>query len=245
MADSFFVGKRVLVTGGGRGIGKGIVLRLQELGATVFALTVSDSSFAELQNIPGIHALQVELSDWDATRAAVTSVLPIDLLVNNAGIFIGEPFLRTTQESFDSIMTVNVKSILNISQVVAQSLIDRKCDHGSIVNLSSVASKIALKDHTAYCTSKAALDGLTRSMALELGEHKIRVNSLNPTVILTDMGRQGWSDVAKAGPLLQRIPLHRFGEVDECVNAVVFLLSDQSRFISGAHIPLDGGLLAT
>ncbi|GAV07731.1 hypothetical protein RvY_17538 [Ramazzottius varieornatus] len=242
--ESFFSGRRVLVTGSGRGIGHGLVCRLAELYAEVFALTRSDSGIETLQRLqlPNVHPVQCDLEDWEATRKTVESIMPVDLLINNAGIFIGKSFLQTKQLSFDRTMSINVKAVINVSQVVAKSMIERQYP-GSIVNVSSVAAIRAIEDHSAYSASKAALDAITRVMAVELGAHKIRVNGVNPTVILTDMGRQGWSDPAKANPLLDKIPLHRFGEVEEVVSCILFLLSDQAKFVSGAHLPIDGGLL--
>lgn len=120
-----------------------------------------------------------------------------------------EPFLETTVESFDLILNVNVRSAMIISQVVAKNMIKRKVS-GSIVNISSQASMIALKNHTSYCTSKGALDQLTRMMALELGPYGIRVNAVNPTVVLTDMGQMAWSDPIKAKPMLDSIPVYFF-----------------------------------
>lgn len=109
------------------------------------------------------------------------------------------------------------------------------------MNISSLASMTSFEGHSVYSATKAAVDSLTRSFALELAPRQIRVNSINPTVILTRMGRSNWSDPAKAEPLLQRIPLRRFGEVHEVVNSVVFLLSDASSFINGVSMPLEGG----
>jgi len=116
---------------------------------------------------------------------------------------------------------------------------------GSIVNVSSQASQVGLVDHTSYCASKAAQDALTRCMAVELGKHGIRTNSVNPTVVLTDMGRLAWSDPVKAGPMLSRIPTGRFAEVDDVVSVVLFLLSDNAAMVNGSALPVDGGFLST
>lgn len=115
----------------------------------------------------------------------------------------------------------------------------------SIVNISSAASIGSLHGHSAYSATKAAVDSLTKSLALELGPRKIRVNSVNPTVILTNMGRQNWSDPAKCEPLLSKIPLHRFGEVYEVVDAIAYLLSDKSSYVNGHCLPIEGGLLVS
>lgn len=123
-------------------------------------------------------------------------------------------------------------------------MINRKVS-GAIVNVSSQASQVGLPDHTAYCISKGALDQLTRVSATELGPHGIRVNSVNPTVVLTEMGKAAWSDNAKAAPMLARIPLRRFAEEEDVVNAIVFLLSDKASMINGTLLRVDGGFLSS
>ena len=130
--------------------------------------------------------------------------------------------------------------LLTLFQVAAQSMKSRGVP-GAIVNVSSQASEVGLPDHTAYCVSKGALDQLTRVMAVELGPANIRVNSVNPTVVLTEMGKAAWSDEAKAAPMLARIPLRRFAEEQDVVNAIVFLLSDKAAMVNGAFLPVDGG----
>lgn len=104
---------------------------------------------------------------------------------------------------------------------------------------------MGIAEHSVYSASKAAVDSLTQSLALELGgARRIRVNSVNPTVVLTAMGRENWSDPSKSGPLLANIPLHRFAELNEVVEPIVFLLSDRSSFVNGHSLPIEGGLLA-
>lgn len=117
-------------------------------------------------------------------------------------------------------------------------------DGGSIVNLSSLAGLSALANHTVYSASKAAVDGLTRAFALELGPRKIRVNSVNPTVVWTEMSIPNWSDPAKADPLKNRTPLHRFAEMNEAVEPIIYLLSNRSSFINGHSLPIEGGFSA-
>ncbi|VVD05646.1 D-erythrulose reductase-like [Leptidea sinapis] len=240
-----FKGKRILVTGAGQGIGRGIAVELWRAGANIVALSRTRSHLEALQSeYPSIDIVDVDVSDWEKTRTAIESLGTFDALVNNAAIAICEPFLTSSSSNFDRTFDVNVKAVLNISQIVAKKMIENKI-HGSIVNISSQASKAALKDHAIYSASKAALDALTRSMALELGPHGIRVNSINPTVIMTAMAKVGWSDSERCKEMLSKIPLGRFGEVSEVVNAVVFLLSDRSSMITGVQLPVDGGFLAT
>lgn len=139
---------------------------------------------------------------------------------------------------------MNTKALINISKIVIKNLLERK-QPGSIVNISSQAGLVGLMEHTVYCASKGAVDAFTRACALEYGPYNIRSNTINPTVILTEMGRLWWSDPVIAKPMLDKIPLNRFGEVEDVVNAVLFLLSDKSSMINGCSLPIDGGFVAT
>merc|ERR1719367_2049102 len=138
----------------------------------------------------------------------------------------------------------NVKQVINVTQVVVTKMM-AEGRGGSIVNVSSQASQAALADHTVYCATKGALDMITKVAALEFGPHQIRVNAVNPTVTMTEMGKVGWSDPAKAGPMLAKIPLGRFAEVDDVVQCIVFLLGPGSALVNGITMPIDGGFLAT
>ncbi|XP_077482108.1 L-xylulose reductase [Stigmatopora argus] len=239
-----FKGKEALVTGAGKGIGRATALALAHYGANVTALTRTQSDLDSLvKECPAIIPVCVDLADWKATEATLKNIGPFDLLINNAACAKLQPFLEVTPDQFDQSFNVNVKAVLNVSQIVARGMIARD-SRGSIVNVSSQASQCALKNHTVYCATKAALDMLTKMMALELGPHQIRVNSVNPTVVMTEMGRRGWSDPEKAKTMTSRIPLGRFAEVDEVVNSILFLLSDKSTMINGVSLPVDGGFLA-
>ncbi|CAM4772405.1 unnamed protein product [Rotaria magnacalcarata] len=222
-----------------------LALKLAKLGAKVIAVSKTNEHLKELiAQDNSITPVCVDLADWNATKEAIKLHLPIQLLVNNAAVAILDSFLDVKPEDVDTLFNVNVRSIICISQEIARDLIERKLP-GSIVNLSSQASAAALKDHSVYCSTKAAVDGLTRVMALELGPHQIRVNTVQPTVVLTDMGRIGWSDEKKAAGMLSKIPLNRFAEVEDVVDPIIFLLSDKSQMINGAALPIDGGFLAT
>jgi L-xylulose reductase len=165
---------------------------------------------------------------------------PVDFVVNNAGVALLEDFLDIDFSKWDQTMAVNLRAAAVISQECARKMIESGIS-GTIVNVSSQAAYRALPGHTSYCVSKAALDHLTRMMALELGPKGIRINSVNPTVVLTDMGRKAWEDPEKSSKMLSRIPLRKFAQVDDVVNVVMFLLSDLSNMVHGAVIPVDGG----
>jgi NAD(P)-dependent dehydrogenase (short-subunit alcohol dehydrogenase family) len=238
-----FAGQRALVTGAGKGIGRVICTQLAAAGAEVIALSRTETDLATLAEEIGCRTFAVDLNDLTAVRSVAEDVGEVDLLVNNAGISIPESFLDTAPEHFERTMRVNVLAAMVISQVVAAHWISQGRP-GVIVNLSSQASMVGLRDHAAYCASKGALDQLTRVMALELGSKGIRVNALNPTVTLTPMGEMAWGDPAKSGPMLDKIPLGRFAQPAEVAAATLFLLSDAAAMIHGVTLPLDGGFLA-
>ncbi|KAK6637459.1 hypothetical protein RUM44_007876 [Polyplax serrata] len=242
--ETSFTDKAVLVTGAGRGIGRDIAKKLAECGARVYALSKTKSHLDSLaEEHANITTICVDLTDWNETRNVLQQLPVVHGLVNNAGVAILSSFLDATPEEFDIIFNTNVKSIINVSQVVAKKMLEENVK-GSIVNISSQASMAALKNHALYCGTKGALDSITRVMALELGPHNIRVNCVNPTVVMTEMGRLGWSDPQKSQEMLSKIPLGRFAEVEDVVNAVFFLLSDKSSMCNGVMLPIDGGFLA-
>lgn len=226
------------------GIGRELVEALYNRGANVIGVSRSAGPLEELKTLmpdSRFTALQLDLSDWNKTREALANInVTLDGIVNNAGIAIIKPFIEMTEEDYDSVMNVNLKAVFN----VIQTLLPKLKDGGSIVNISSLAGLCGFEGHSVYSASKAGLDAFTKNLAVEMGPRKIRVNSVNPTVILTRMGRSNWSDPVKAGPLLSRIPLRRFGEVSEVVHPVLFLLSEKSSFINGNCLPIEGGLLA-
>jgi L-xylulose reductase len=238
-----FKGKRVMLTGAGKGIGRALAEMLVARGATVYAMTRSAEDVAALKTDLGIEAVQVDLADVVATRLATQAGLPCDLLINNAGTTELQPFLETTVEAFDKLIAVNTRAPMIVGQEYAKNQIARG-KGGAIVNVSSVASFIGIPDHAAYCASKAGLDGLTRVMAKELGPHGIRVNAVNPTVTLTPMAVKAWSDPVKAAGMLSRIPVGKFAAPEDVAEVVLFLLTDKSAMLTGLAMPVDGGFMS-
>lgn len=238
-----FSGKRVLVTGAGKGIGRATAILLATRGASVVALSRSADDLRALEREIGCETYAVDLADAAAARAAAQAAQPIDLLVNNAGIAQLQPFLECDVGAFDETMAVNVRAAMIVGQVCARNMIERGVG-GAIVNVSSISAQIGFALHAAYCASKAALDALTRVMAVELGPQGIRVNAVNPTVTLTPMAEQAWSDPAKASQMLSRIPLNRFAQPEEVAQTIAYLLGDEARMINGVSLAVDGGFLA-
>lgn len=238
-----FKGKKVMLTGAGKGIGRALAEMLVARGAHVYAMTRSADDVAALRRDLKIEAVQVDLSDVEATRIATRAGLPCDLLINNAGTTELQPFLETTVEAFDHLIAVNTRAPMIVAQEYAKAQIARGAS-GAIVNVSSVASFIGIPDHAAYCASKAGLDGLTRVMAKELGPHGIRVNAVNPTVTLTPMAIKAWSDPAKAAGMLNRIPVGKFASPDDVAEVILFLLTDAAAMLTGLAMPVDGGFMS-
>jgi NAD(P)-dependent dehydrogenase (short-subunit alcohol dehydrogenase family) len=240
---SRFAGRRILVTGAGKGIGRDLVSQLSREGATLVALSRQESDLEMLSTETGCETITADLEDIETAANHVRRALPIDMLVNNAGILHLEPAIETTMAHFSSTLAVNTLAPLRLAQIVAADLI-RRGQTGAIVNISSIAASVGFANHAAYCASKAALDALTRVLAVELGPHGIRTNSVNPVVTLTPMARVAWSDVNKAETMLGRIPLGRFAEPGDISRVVSFLLSDDSVMLNGVSIDVDGGFRA-
>lgn len=235
-------GKSVLVTGAGKGIGRATVAHLAQAGASVVALSRSRADLDQLEAEFGCRTIEADLADAAETRRAALEALPVDFLVNCAGTTELQPFLETTTETFDAIMAVNCRAPMILSQEYARDMTGRGRT-GAIVNVSSISAFIGFADHAAYCASKGALDGLTRVMANELGRRGIRVNGVHPVVTLTPMAVKAWSDPAKSGPMLDRIPMGRFVEPGEVAAVIAYLLSDDAAMVNGIDMPVDGGFL--
>jgi NAD(P)-dependent dehydrogenase (short-subunit alcohol dehydrogenase family) len=238
-----FSGRSFLVTGASSGIGRSTVELLCASGASVVAAARNVNELARLAEETGCEPLTLDVGDPAAIDEALAEVDGFDGLVNCAGIALLERAIDTTAASFDRVMAVNARSAALIARHVARGMIATRRT-GSIVNVSSQAGLVALDDHLSYSASKAAMDAITRALCIELGPHGIRVNSVNPTVTLTPMAVQAWSDPAKREPALQGIPLRRFAQPHEVAEPILFLLSDAASMISGVALPIDGGFTA-
>ena len=238
-----FSGRSILVTGASSGIGRSTVELLCASGAQVVGAARNVNELARLAEETGCEPLVLDVSDEAAIDDALASLDPFDGLVNCAGVALLERAIDTTAASFDCVMAVNARGAALVARHVARGMIDAK-RAGSIVNVSSHASLVALDDHLSYCASKAAMDAITRVLCLELGPYGIRVNSVNPTVTRMPTAVDAWSDPAKREPALQGIPLQRFAEPREVAEPILFLLSDAASMISGVALPIDGGYTA-
>jgi L-xylulose reductase len=233
-------GRTVLVTGATGGIGGATVRHLVAAGADVIASGRSVEGLEEIAAETGARTLAFDLTSEESVRSALEG---LDLWgVVNCGGFGGE--IATPMETdisvFDQVISINARGALLVTKYASASMI-RLGQGGAIVNVSSQASLVALSGHISYGSSKAALDNITRVSALELGKYGIRVNSVNPTVVMTEMSAFYWGRPEIEGPFLEQMPLGRWATEDDIAAPIVFLLSDGAAMISGVSLPIDGG----
>jgi len=241
-------GRRALVTGAGRGIGLAAAAALAEAGA---AVTLAARSRGEIEKAAAAiraraqtaTALVLDVTDCEAVRRAIEEAPPFEILVNNAGSNRPAPFVEVKIEDYDAVFAINVRAAFFVAQAVARRLVAEK-RAGSIIHISSQMGHIGGARRTVYCASKHALEGLTKAMAIELGPHGIRVNSLAPTFIETPMTRPFLADENFRNDVLGKIKLGRLGRVEDLMGAIVFLASDASSLMTGTSLVVDGGWTA-
>jgi NAD(P)-dependent dehydrogenase (short-subunit alcohol dehydrogenase family) len=241
-------GKRALVTGAGRGIGLAAASALAAAGADVTLAARTQSEIeAAAATIRGrgeqAQALVLDVRDIEAVQQAVAAAPPFDILVNNAGTNRPGPFAEVTIEDFDFVAGLNIRSAFFVAQAVARQLIAAKRP-GSIINISSQMGHVGAARRTVYCTTKHALEGMTKAMGVELAPHRIRVNSLAPTFLDTPMTRPFFQNEAFRNEVLSKIKLGRLGTVEDLTGALVFLASDASSLMTGTSLIVDGGWTA-
>ena len=239
-------GKRAIVTGAGNGIGLAISRAFAEQGAVVLAV---DQDANDLQAAFGaqdsVSTLVADVSADEAPAsivdAAVAQLGGVDILVNNAGIVVAGAFETLTDEQFDTIMAVNVRAMFRISRQAVPAL--KESGRGRIINLGSIMSDLAGPELSIYGTSKHAVAGLTKGMAVDLGRFGITVNYLQPGSIVTKMSEPFMDDPEFKAYWESKAPIGRLGQPDEVAAAAVFLASGEAQFVSGVGLNVDGGAI--
>ncbi len=241
-------GKRALVTGASSGIGLGAAVALADAGAEVFAAARSPGPLDDLcQELTAqgmsVHPLVLDITDLEATTQAVATHGPFDILVNSAGLARHSPALATTPEDYDAVTDLNVRAAYFLTRAVAQGLIAAG-KPGSLINISSQMGHVGGIDRAVYCATKHALEGMTKSMAIEWGPQGIRVNTLCPTFIRTPLAEQTLAIPERRKWIEDKIKLGRVGEIEDIMGPVVFLASDASALMTGSSLIIDGGWTA-
>lgn len=241
-------GKSALVTGAGRGIGRAIAKGLAQSGAavTLCARTADDIEAVarEIAADGGNAEVMVQdVLDIQATAEALAARPPFDILVNNAGTNRPKPLSTVTSEDYDAVMDLNVKAAIFVAKAVTDRMMQAGV-RGSVINMSSQMGHVGAANRTLYCASKWALEGFTKSLAVELGPHGIRVNTICPTFVETPMTEPFFRDEAFLASVLGKIKLGRLGKVDDIVGAAIYLASDASSLMTGSALMLDGGWTA-
>jgi len=241
-------GRRALITGGTRGIGLGAAVALAEAGAavTIAARTVEDVETVVTQlDAAGFAAegVALDITDSAAVKTFIDDVDPFQVLVNSAGTARHSAFADITPANYQAVMDLNLAAALFVSQAVVARLVDAGLP-GSIIHVSSQMGHVGGPNRAVYSASKFALEGLSKAMALELGPKSIRVNTVCPTFIETELTAKGLSDPAFRNWVLSKIKLGRLGRVEDIMGPIVFLASDAAALVTGASLLVDGGWTA-
>ena len=241
-------GKRALVTGAGRGIGLAIAQSLAAVGAhvTLAARTKTDIETASSQmNAAGLNtdAIAMDVTKIEAVQSFFEDREPFDVLVNNAGTNRPGPFLDMSIDDYDAVFDLNVRAVYFVSQAFAHGLIAAK-KPGSIVNISSQMGHVGAVDRSIYCASKHGIEGLTKSLGVELAPYNIRVNSVCPTFIETPLTKPYLEDEAFKASVLNKIKLGRIGQAKDVIGGVLYLASDAASLVTGSSLKIDGGWTA-
>jgi len=241
-------GKTAIITGGSRGIGKSIAIKFAQEGANIaFTDLREDDNFKTLEkelNAMGVKAkgYASDASNFDDCQAIVETIVSdfgrVDALINNAGITQDNLLMRMTEQQWDAVINVNLKSIFNMTKAVQRTMLKQRS--GSIVNMSSVVGVGGNAGQSNYSASKAGIIGFTKSIAKELGSRNIRCNAIAPGFIVTEMTGQLPEEVVKAW--YEKIPLKRGGTPEEVANTALFLSSDLSTYVSGQTIHVCGAM---
>jgi len=237
-----YTGKRVLVTGGGRGLGLEIAKVFHEAGAAIVVVDKEENLLTSVKaSYPSWTTVKADLLDWEGTVKALASVEACHHVVNNAGVNFRQDFLDITPDKLDLIFGVNFKATVNVSQIMAKKMIENKIE-GTIVNIASYAGKIPLPSISMYSGSKGAVIMVTKSMSMELGPHNIRVNCICPTYMITDFTREYINkETERFEKILGKQVMKKFLDPVDAAKAVLYLSSPEAAMINGASLDIDGG----
>ena len=241
--------KYALVTGAGKGLGRACSLALAEAGATVIVLsrTMSDLNKLEkdFKKIKGkLIKVHCDVMNYKELQDKLKKIKIIDILINNAGSNIPEPFEKIKQDSMNYLVDLNLKAAFNVAQLVVKKMLKNKKRPGSIINMSSQLGHVGMSGRNIYNMTKFGIEGLTKGMGIELAKKNIRVNSVAPTFVETPMVKQFFKNKKFKKLAIGKIPLGKVATESDVATAVCFLASSASSMITGTSIIIDGGWTA-
>ena len=240
-------GKAALVTGASRGLGAAIAESLRDAGATVAGTSRTEESANEVAKHLGTIPVIMDVTDVSSVREGINKAASefggLDILVNNAGLNIPQGIFEVDEDSWDAVISTNLKGSFFASQVAAQHMVDGD-NGGRIINMGSQAGVVGIEERSAYGASKGGVTLLTKVLALELAEYNITVNTVAPTFVATELTRSTLEDPEWRERILSRIPLGRVGEVEDVAAAVVYLASPAGAMVTGHTLLVDGGWTA-
>lgn len=248
MSDFSLAGRTALVTGANRGLGQAIAADLRDMGAIVFGTSRTEAGCRQITSDLGTPGLILDLYDVESIPAFVASLSElaegrVDVLVNNAGVNKPASALDATEDQWDAVFDANVKGTFFLTREIARNWIDSGLT-GTVVNIGSQAGVVGIEERAAYCASKAAVGLLTKVLALEWASYGIRVNTVAPTFVRTELTAVTLADPEVREKMISRIPLGRIGETGDVVGAVTFLAGNASGLVTGQTVLVDGGYTA-
>jgi len=241
--------KYALVTGAGKGLGRACSIALAEAGATIIALSRTQSDLDKLEKeiikIKGkVIKVNCDVMNYKVLKEKLDKIKIIDILVNNAGTNIPEPFEKIKQENMNYLVDLNLKAAFNVAQLVVKKMLKNKKRAGSIINMSSQLGHVGMAGRNVYNMTKFGIEGLTKGMGVELAKHNIRVNTVAPTFVATPMVKKFFKNKEFKKLALSNIPMGKLATESDVATSVCFLASSASSMVTATSILVDGGWTA-
>ena len=241
-----------MITGAGRGLGAEAALGLAQAGAEVILLSRTRTELEQVakkvvENGGRARVIVCDVTRQEQVRSAFAGLERLDILLNNAGMNIPEPFIDVSEAHLDDMIVLNVRAAFLVSQAAVRKMLqepNRRKQGGSVIHVTSQMGRVGAERRTVYCMAKHAIEGLTKAMAVELAPENIRVNAIAPTFLETPMTASFFADPEFRNWVISRIPLGRVGRMHEVTGAIVFLASPAASLITGASLAIDGGWTA-
>ena len=237
------------MTGAGKGLGRACAIALAEAGTNLIIISRTEKDLKEVSKI--IKKFRVkckyfvcDVTKYEQIKKVINSQKRIDVVVNNAGTNIPEPFLNVKKSSMETLLNVNTKAVFNVAQLCVNQIIKLKRKSGSIINVSSIFGIVAGQKRTVYSMTKFGVEGLTKGMALDLAKYNIRVNSVCPNIVLTPRTKKYFADKKYNKYVKENTPINKVVTVSDVATSITFLASESASMITGSSIVIDGGWTA-